>query len=169
MLPVKATFVYTADDLQKAYMLHFNKKIPFKSRKNLFIALGLIAAGCLIYFFDVFNGELTWICWFLMGYGVMLMAVYYYRLLTIGKKYFKNLPQEKNKFPYIFSREGIFFEGEKTTQIKWDHFYAALITDKMVLLYASETKFNIFPRRCFSDAQYEEFTNLVRQNIANWK
>jgi len=170
MFPIQVNITYTSDDLQKAYMLHFNKKQPFKSRRNLFMALALILIGVFVYFYDPFNGELNWVCWFFMGYGLVLLIVYYYRLFTIGKRYFKKLPQDKNLFLYTFSEEGFSFQGEKTTNtIKWEHFQSALITDKIVLLYANELKFNIFPRRSFTDTQFEQFTQLVRQNIANWK
>ncbi len=166
MIPIKVNITYTAEDIQKAYMLHFNKKLPFKSRRNLFIALALIIIGVLIYYFDTFNGELNWICWACMGYGLALIVLYYYKILTIGKKYFKKLPEDKNLFPYTFSDEGITFQGEKTsTLIKWDRFCSALINDNILLLYSSEVKFNIFPRRCFTDSQFEQLTRLVRQNI----
>ncbi len=170
MNPIKIQITYTADDLQKAYMLHFNKKLPLKSRRNLFMALALIGIGIIVYFFDPFNGELNWVCWFFMGYGLALLVVYYFRLFTIGKRYFKKMPENKNLFPYIFSDEGISFQGENSSKvIKWEFFQSALITDKMVLLYSNEAKFNIFPRKSFTDSQFEQFTQLIRQKISNWK
>lgn len=170
MLPIKVNITYTAEDLQKAYMLHFNKKQPFKSKRNLLMALALIAIGVFVNYFDPFNGELNWVCWFFMGYGLIFLIVYYYRILTIGKRYFKKLPQDKNLFPYTFSEEGISFQGEKNnTLMKWELYQSALINEKMVLLYSNEIKFSIFPRRSFTDSQFEQFSQLVRQHIANWK
>ncbi len=111
MNPIKVNITYIADDLQKAYMLHFSKKQPFKSKRNLFMAIALMCIGGIMYYFDVFNGELKWLCWFFIGYGFILIIAYYYRLYTIGKRYLKKLPESKNYFPYIFSDEVISFQG----------------------------------------------------------
>jgi hypothetical protein len=51
----------------------------------------------------------------------------------------------------------------------WNHFQSALITDKLVLLYANEIRFNIFPKKYFEDNHYEQFLEMVKKHIPNWK
>jgi len=170
MTPIKVNITYTPEDLQKSYMLHFNKKLPLRSRRTLFISIILILLGVFLYYVDVFNGEMNWLCWFFMGYGVALIFYYFIRLYTMGKRFFKKLPEFSNNFTYVFSEEGISVTGVKlSSNLKWNHFRSALITNELVLLYPNEIRFNIFPKKYFIDNQYEQFVQLVKKNIPDWK
>jgi len=151
-------------------MLHFNKKYPFRSRQTLFIAIGLVIIGVFLYYVDLFNGELDWLCWFFGGYGIVVIFYYFYRLFTMGKRYFKKLPDFSNSFSFTINEEEIVIKGEKISSVlKWNHFINALITKDLVLLYPNDIRFNIFPAKYFSGNQFDQFVSLVRKKIANCK
>jgi YcxB-like protein len=50
-------------------------------------------------------------------------------------------------------------------EIKWSEFVRYLESDKLLMLFVTEFKFLIFPKRAFTSGDLDVFKNLIQRNI----
>jgi len=156
METINVDITYTAADLQKSYTLHFKKMYPVKSKLLIIFGILIIALGtAMLLFKDIFNNA-GWLAWFYVIFGVVAIIYHFWQYSTIGRRMFKKLPDFKHAFHYIITEEGIQITSVTvSSDLKWEHYHKATITDDMILLYPNKFRYNLFPKRFFSDRDFK--------------
>jgi hypothetical protein len=155
---------YTADDLQRSYTMHFKKLYPVKSKLLIIFGILIIGLGTTMLFLKGVFVDSESLAWFYVVFGFIAIAYYFWQYGTIGRRMFKKLPDFHSPFHYEISDQGI-----KTTSktidsdVKWDHYKRAIITDDMVLLYPNNLRYNLFPKRFFSGNDFDLLCTLIRE------
>jgi hypothetical protein len=165
------TIQYSAEDLQQAYHLHYRKAFPVGSK--LLLILGGIAfvfgLGLLLYSYLRLNFT-NWFAWFLIIYAVLMVAFYYWRYYSMGKRMFKKMTDFQYPFQYHFSDKGIKVSNPNVnSDNKWSYYEKHIMDDDMILLYPNKLRFNFFARRHFEGAAFDELREFVTKNVKSYK
>jgi len=161
---------YNFSDLQIAYNLHFKKLYPIKSMLLLLFGVLLVIIGLLLCFLDnhLEKSILLGVLYTILG--IITICYYYWMYKTMGKRMFKKMPDFSNEYHYDFSNEGINIKSKTIdSDVKWDYYKSALISNDIILLYANKFKFNLFPKRFFSNEQYDSLINTIKSKITDYK
>ncbi|HNW53821.1 MAG TPA: YcxB family protein [Bacteroidales bacterium] len=160
---------YTPEDLQLAYATHLKKMYPIRSRMLLVIAAVSFIIGCILLFYERKNGSVdytNWAAWFLIAYGVAIAGLYFYNQHNLGKRMFSKMPDFINPFSYIFSSEQIQVSSDNINNTnKWEFYESALITPEIIILYPNKFRFNLFPRKYFTDEEFDMLKQWIRAKI----
>ncbi|HNZ42047.1 MAG TPA: YcxB family protein [Bacteroidales bacterium] len=160
---------YTPEDLQMAYSTHLKKMYPVRSRMLLVIAAVSFIIGCILLFYEHKNGSddyTNWAAWFLIVYGVAIAALYFYNQHNLGKRMFSKMPDFAKPFSYVFSPEQIQVSSDNINNTnKWEFYQSALITSEIIMVYPNKFRFNLFPKKYFSDEEFELLKQWVRAKI----
>ncbi|HOY31481.1 MAG TPA: YcxB family protein [Bacteroidales bacterium] len=160
---------YTPEDLQMAYTIHLKKTYPLRSRLLLVVsAVSLIVGGALLVY-EAMKGNadaINWAAWFLIAYGIAIALLYFYNLRTIGKKMFTKMPEFARPFQYLFTAAGVQVSTQNmNNQNKWDFYQSALICPETIIIYPNKFRFNLFPKKYFTDEEYELLKQWIREKI----
>ncbi len=166
MEKIEVTLQYTAQDLQHAYKLHFHKMNPFRSRVILVLGALLVLLGIILVFLQSVAGMITWISWFFLVYGILVVVYYYWRINNMGKSAYKRLTEFHYPFTFTFTDEGVQSVG-KTLSSKntWDHYQVALIRPEIILLYPNKLRFILLPKKYFTEGDFEVLSRVVREKV----
>ena len=161
---------YNYSDLQIAYNLHFKKLYPIKSRLLLLFGALLVIIGLLLCFLDnhLEKSILLGVLYSILG--IITICYYYWMYKTMGKRMFKKMPDFSNEYHYDFSNEGINIKSKTIdSDVKWDYYKSALISNDIILLYPNKLRFNLFPKQNFSQEQYDWLISIIKSKIKDYK
>jgi len=161
---------YNYSDLQIAYNLHFKKLYPIKSRLLLLFGALLVIIGLLLCFLDnhLEKSILLGVLYSILG--IITICYYYWMYKTMGKRMFKKMPDFSNEYHYDFSNEGINIKSKTIdSDVKWDYYKSALISNDIILLYPNKLRFNLFPKQNFSQEQYDWLISIIKSKIEDYK
>jgi len=163
METINVNITYTADDLQKSYTLHFKKIYPIKSKLLIVFGVLIIALGIVMLSLkDIFN-ETGWLAYFYVIFGMFAIIYHFWQYATIGRRMFKKLPDFRHAFHYVISDEGIqTASATASSDVKWEHYKMAVITDDLILLYPNKLRYNLFPKRFFSERDFRNLHEKVK-------
>lgn len=170
MEPIEIEITYTADDLQKSYKAHFNKQYPIRSKLVLFMGILLIILGLLLVAIENATSKSNWLGISYSGLGAIAIIYYLWNSNTLGKRMYNKMPDFKLPYHYKITSEGINITNKSiSTDVKWDHFWNSLITDDMILIYPNKYRYNLFPKRYFTDEQFQQLAKLIKENVVHKK
>ena len=161
---------YNYSDLQIAYNFHFKKLYPIKSRLLLLFGALLVIIGLLLCFLDnhLEKSILLGVLYSILG--IITICYYYWMYKTMGKRMFKKMPDFSNEYHYDFSNEGINIKSKTIdSDVKWDYYKSALISNDIILLYPNKLRFNLFPKQNFSQEQYDWLISIIKSKIEDYK
>ena len=161
---------YNYSDLQIAYNLHFKKLYPIKSMLLLLFGVLLVIIGLLLCFLDnhLEKSILLGVLYTILG--IITICYYYWMYKTMGKRMFKKMPDFSNEYHYDFSNEGINIKSKTIdSDVKWDYYKSALISNDIILLYPNKLRFNLFPKQNFSQEQYDWLISIIKSKIEDYK
>ena len=161
---------YNFSDLQIAYNLHFKKLYPIKSMLLLLFGALLVIIGLLLCFLDnhLEKSILLGVLYTILG--IITICYYYWMYKTMGKRMFKKMPDFSNEYHYDFSNEGINIKSKTIdSDVKWDYYKSALISNDIILLYPNKLRFNLFPKQNFSQEQYDWLISIIKSKIEDYK
>ncbi|HNW90722.1 MAG TPA: hypothetical protein PKN48_13760 [Bacteroidales bacterium] len=160
---------YTPEDLQLAYTTHFRKMYPVRSRMLLVVSAVSFIAGGIVLVYELIKGSdsfINWAAWFLIAYGVLIFILYFYNLRTVGKRMFAKMPDFEKPFNYIFSSENVQVSAETINSTnKWEFYQSAMICSDIILVYPNKFRFNLFPKKYFSDEEFEMLKQWIGAKI----
>lgn len=159
------TFQYTPQVLQQAHEIHYKKFFQFQSRLPLILGFMAGWAGLLLLLILGKEGN-KFLSISLIFSGVIAIIIYFWMLKTIGKRVYKKIPQYHDPFMIAINDQLILMtiHGE-TFELPWESIKKAVVTNNNVLLYPTDRMFYIFPKRNFSNNEFEEFEELVRNKV----
>jgi hypothetical protein len=163
---VKVTIQYTAEDLQKAYNLHFKKMHPFRSKLVLILGGLLVLLGVFLAVLQSISGVITWMSWFFVIYGMLVVFYYFWKYNRMGKTAFRKLTEFHYPFTFTITEEGIQTVGKNVeSKNSWEHYQSALVTQHFVILYPNKLRFVLLPKKYFSDEDFALLSGLVKEKI----
>lgn len=166
---IEKTIKYTREDLQLAYTTHFRKMYPVRSRLLIVVSVISLIAGVLFIIYDLKKGSniyANWAAWFLICYGVIIAILYFYNLRTVGKRMYSKMPDFERPFNYVFTDEQIQVSSETiNSNNKWEFYQSALISPEVIMVYPNKFRFNLFPKKYFTDQEYETLKQWIRAKI----
>jgi hypothetical protein len=166
MEKVEVTIQFTPEDLQLAYKLHFLKMNPFRSRLVLILGVLLVLLGFLLVFLQSIAGMITWISWFFVVYGILIVVYYYWRISRMGKAGFKKLIEFHHPFTFSFTNEGVKSIGKTAkSDNTWEHYQVALVRPEIILLYPNKLRFVLLPKKYFTDEEFEQLRTWVTEKV----
>lgn len=146
-----------ADDLQLAYELHWAKKRPIRSRVSLFIGCLCLLMGALLGIRE--GGVLVF-----LGIGNIAVYMYYYKMT--GRRLAKKMSNLTQVEKTVFTDKGIHVESVSGAgETLWAAYEDAVISDKMILLYSNQLTFHFFPKRVFTDDEFNVLKEMVKKNL----
>jgi hypothetical protein len=158
---------YTAEDLQKAYTIHFRVIYPMRSRLWLIFSLASVAAGSFFFVWSMFRySEINYGGAFLILYGIILLILFNYRYRTMGKRMFKKMPEFSDTFHYVFHENGVRIASTNiNSDLKWSHFTRCYAGSEVIMVYPNKFRFSFYMRRHFTDLEYDTLTYWVNSHI----
>ena len=166
---IEKNIQYSPGDLQLAYTTHFRRIYPVRSRLLLFVsAVSFIVGGALLIYETTrsYAAVTNWAAWFLLAYGAIIAVLYFYNLRTVGKRMYSKMPDFKKPFNYVFSAESVQVSSENVNSTnKWEFYQSALISSGVIMVYPNKFRFNLFPKKYFSDEEYEMLKQWIRAKI----
>lgn len=165
-MEIRKKIQYSAEDLQLGYTLHLNKNYPFRSKLLLFMGLLLMIMGVLLVILQSIAGNLNWLSFSFIVYGIAILIYYKWKLKAMGKAAYKKLTNFHHPFDFTISEEKVITSGKNTTsESAWEHYEFAVISEKILLLYPNKLTFVIFPRKYFSDTEYGQIKSWIEQKV----
>jgi hypothetical protein len=163
---LQVTIQYTADDLQKAYNLHFKKTHPFRSKLVLILGGLLVLLGLFLAVLQSISGVITWLSWFFVIYGMLVVFYYFWKYNRMGKVALKKLTDFHYPFTFTINKEGIHTVGKNVeSTYTWEHYQSALVTENFIILYPNKLRFVLLPKKYFSDSDFIDLSSLVKEKI----
>lgn len=163
---IEVTIQFTAEDLQYAYKLHFYKTSPFRSRLVLILGVILVILGFILVLLQSITGLITWVSWFFVGYGLLVMFYYYWRINRMGKVAFKKLIEFHYPFIFTFTADGVQTVGKTVSSTNtWEHYQSALLRPDMLLLYPNKLRFILLPKKYFKDEEFEQINAWMKEKV----
>lgn len=166
---INKKILYTSGDLQLAYQTHFRKRYPIRSRLLLIIGaisffIGLFLLVSQKHRFDIeYN---NWASWFLLFYGVLIAFLYFFNLKNIGRRMYSKMPEFRSEFEYTYTEESISVKSENTNNNnKWEYYQNSIITKDVIIIYPNRFRFNLFPRKYFTEEEYNQLKNWIVSKI----
>lgn len=164
---IKIEIQYTPEDLQKSYRLHFKKLYPVRSKLVLALGSFLMVLGILLVMLEQAGNKSVLLGVSYIFLGTAAVGFYIWNNATIGKRMYKKLPDFRHPYTYVFSEEGMHVSSVNiTTDIKWDHFWKAVVCPDMILLYPNKFRYNLFPKKYFTHGQFEHLKYLISKFVA---
>ena len=166
MEKVEVTIQFNAEDLQSACKLHFFKMNPFRSRLVLILGGILVVLGVILVLLQSMVGMITWVSWFFVVYGLLIVFYYYWRIQRMGKAAFKKLIEFHHPFTFTFNNEGVKSVGKtaKSDNV-WEHYQLALIRPEMILLYPNKLRFVLLPKKYFTEEEFVQLKSWVTEKV----
>lgn len=168
MSSIEKTVQYTAEDLQWAYSVHYKKKYPMRSKLMLITALISIAVGVALVVVSVafpHSQVSSWVSWFFLCYGLMILVMYYMNFKNIGKRLYQRSPDFQKPFHYIISETRLEVKTENfNNNNEWNHFTSAMLVSDVLLLYVNKYRFNFLLKKHFTDEEFKQITAWISQN-----
>ncbi len=166
MESIKIEILYTPEDLQKSYQIHFNKMYPIRSKMVLILGILLVVLGILLALLEHTGSRSLLLGTSYIFLGFIAVGFYFWNRATIGKRMFKKLPDFSYPYIYTIGDEGLLVTSKNiTTEVKWAHFWKAVICTDMILIYPNKFRYNLFPKKYFTPEQFEQLTKLVVDNV----
>jgi hypothetical protein len=163
METINVDITYTAADLQKSYTLHFKKMYPVKSKMLIIFGILIISLGAIMLLLKSAFNDTDWLPWFYVIFGVLAIIYHFWQYATIGKRMFKKLPDFKHAFHYVITDEGIqTASATASSEVKWEHYHKAIITDDLILLYPNKFRYNLFPKRFFLERDFKALYTKIK-------
>ncbi len=166
MNPINIQFTYSAENLQAANKLHYKKNYPVRGRILLWFGILLIWTGVLFMMMKGIEGHELMIYTFI-AYGVLVIGIHFYIMNTLGKRLFKK--HKNHVLPIDIEITDQFIQltaNENRAKVKWNEILKATMNENIVLLYISKMSFYIFPKENFKGNEFELFTSLVKEKVA---
>lgn len=138
----------------------------------------LIVIWFILLFFLIANFFLSWGnlgsigLYLLFPFSVIFLGLYWVLSPSISAaRLFKQNPQLKEPISGVVSKTGVSLNTYKSVvEHKWKQYQTVRQSSDLVLLYYDKTSWNYFPRHFFkNDADWQEFLDLVAQNISGKK
>jgi hypothetical protein len=166
---IEKTIKYTPEDLQLAYTTHFRRMYPVRSRLLIVVSIISLIAGCVFIIYDLKKGSNiygNWAAWFLICYGIIIGILYFYNLRTVGKRMYSKMPDFEKPFNYVFTDEKIQVSSETiNSNNTWEYYQTALISSEVIMVYPNKFRFNLFPKKYFTNEEYEMLKQWIRAKI----
>ena len=164
-LPINIQFTYSAENLQKANILHYKKNYPFRGRILLWFGALLLWTGILLGILKGWTGNQLIIYTFI-AYGVIVITIHFYIMKTLGKRLFKKHKDRVATMQIEIANQYLrFTAGEQSANVKWNEIEKYLMNDDIILLYISKLTFYIFPKENFKGNEFAEFAELVKEKV----
>jgi hypothetical protein len=158
---INLTIQYSHEDLQASYMLYYSHYYPVRSRLLLILGISIFALSVLMLvishggFMD--DPIYEYPGWFLLFYGIAVIAFHLWRMKTLGRRLFKKMPEFHSPYNITFSNKGIVTKGALiSSDVNWSYYTDTAITPELILLFHSKLKFNMYPKRFFSDDEFRQ-------------
>ncbi|MEI6124739.1 MAG: hypothetical protein WCQ95_14060 [Bacteroidota bacterium] len=169
MEPIEKTILYTSNDLQLAYTMHFQKAYPVRSRLLLMVGGLSFLVGIFLLVFQFYASGLNytnWAAWFLLFYGAIIAVLYFYNLSSIGKRMYSKMPDFKKPFHYVFTPDSVQVKSENINATNnWEFYQSAMIHPNVIMVYPNKFRFSLFPKKYFTDQEFETLKQWVRAKI----
>ncbi|MCK9612734.1 MAG: YcxB family protein [Bacteroidales bacterium] len=169
MEKIEKNILFTPEDLQLAYTTHFRRTYPVRSRMLFIISIISLLTGIAFFCYDFSQGNIfikNWAAWFLLCYGITIAVVYFHNLKTIGKRMYSKMPDFERPYNFIFDAGKIQITSETTNNInKWEAYNSALFCENMILLYPNKLRFNLFPKKYFTDEEFNMLKQWIKAKI----
>ena len=164
---IKKEILYSANDLQNAYMIHFRKISPWRSRIWIILSVVSFAAGLVLLLYSFLAaGFLNHGALFLTFYGVFLGVMFYARYAGMGKRMYKRMPDFKNTFTYVFTSEGVKVDSDRIhSQTQWEHFIKCHISQELILVYPNRYRFSFYCSRHFTREEFAVLSQWIQSKI----
>ncbi len=171
-MEIKVRICRTADDFNAAYAVAMQAA---QSRLRMII---VIVIGTLIVLSNLITtaiyrqmpdrDTMQWIGVIVLS--LILWAYMMHKQKKPGKKLLKDNPTLGVEEEVTIFDEGLNYVSKTIdSHIKWAHFIKAGIGKDVILLHPTNLTFQCYPKRFFTNAQYEDFCTLVRANIKEVK
>lgn len=159
---VTITHKLQPDDFSKAAFLHL------RPRPALAVLLTLMLVFCVVALIMSLATmeEPDWTIYAMLFVFVYLVLRFLVILPYRAKKQFSQNRFAKREAECRFDEEGLHTKSEiDTSDIPWDNFHAWKESKRLVLLYITDRNYLVFPRRLFDEPGWEEFRELLGQNV----
>jgi len=166
---IHLTFQYTPEILQEAYTLHYRKNTLLQGRVLLFLGILLIWTGLLLILISRNEGRQVLNYSFVI-YGLIIVVIYVWTMKTIGNRMFKRQKGSLQAMDITVTEGSIMMKTEKgEVNIPWENFQFAAASEDIVLLYPTKSSFYIFPKKNFSEGEFDLFFAMLKQKIQTVK
>ena len=167
MNEIRVTIQYTAEDLQSAYALHLKKSNPFRSKSILILGLIIILLGALLITLQIISKSVTWMSWFFLIYGLIIVFYYFWKFNRMGKVALKKLVEFHYPFTFVITNEGIQTTGKNvSSENDWEHYMSACIMPDMIMIYPNKLRFILFPKKYFTEKEFAQLKEWVEEKVA---
>jgi hypothetical protein len=163
---IEVSIQYNAEDLQRAYALHFKKNHPFRSKIHLILGSLLVLLGTFLMAIEIIAGVWSWWSIVFIGYGILVIIYFFWRSGRMGKAVMKKLVDFHYPFDYIINDHSIKTKGKNSSaETNWEHYQMAIISNEMILLYPNKLRFVLLPKKYFSDSEFSMITTWVKEKV----
>ena len=156
---------YSTKDLQIAYKLHFSQ-VPFwKKYFMLLFGVVVIALAGVLLIFQA-SARSNFFIYLLFVYGIGLFIYQFWFHATIGQRMYKKIPDIRLPYDVKIDESGVLLSNVNVaSNLEWSKYIVAIFDKEILLLYVYGNMFHIFPKRIFSNKQFERVMGLVQKNI----
>lgn len=156
----------TIEYFQKAITLHLSRKSRILPKISLIIAVILIIESIVLIVFSFLLQQSYFYGIFFLIIGIF--GLYrYFTFVRWNSKLSLMMHNIRNKSTsFKINKEGYISlkENKKKTHL-WNDFKEAIITDEIILLYKSWYKYVIFGKESYSDEEFENIKNWIRNAV----
>jgi len=168
-MKIKVKIKRTKDDFYLAYKTIIKSKVR---RKTILAIIGIFLIYYLVIFWsnngDITTFDRTMVFLFVTMFAFFLLSNFILRFRT--RLLFKKNSNLSNEEEITFDKEGLTIASQNAEgKVKWSIYIKALITKETILLFPNTMIFQNYPKRFFSDSEYQELSNLVQTNIKDCK
>ena len=161
--PIEAIFTYSRDEYIRAVRRHYKTNIHVK--RDLVVGSLMVLIGVYLMYFSppnlFFGGFLIILglsCFFMLGYGFLILPVLIYR----------SDPKLKWEYKLTFSDQKIEFKTNDIDSIlQWPLYHSWLRDDEFYILYHGKRNLSVVPRRSLIGDSDDRLALLLQQKIGS--
>ena len=150
------------EDYRRAVYLHLRPRPVFAVAGILMLALAVLALVLMI------RSHPPWdpITLVLPGCLAYFAVFFFVALPWQATRHFRQNRFLAHATEYRIDETGLHAQSDLgTTEIPWDHLHKWKENRRLILLYPTDATYFLFPRRLFTDAEWEEFRALAAQHL----
>ena len=161
----------TADDYVNAQFLHMRPRPVIKFAGYILAILFAVVVIISVYRMLLHGNENIGSCTFFVIVCSLYLLMYFRVLIPLrAKKIFKQQKTLHDPFETEISIEGIATTHPRGNfKMAWKDFHKYKVGRDLILVYQSDAIFHMFPKRWFSDSEYAEFQQYLKEALGNPK
>ena len=163
--PIEIVFTYSREEYVRAMRRYYHAVLHVKRD----IAFGLIGVSVGLYMLQSSYGG--WLGWFLVGSGLIFLAIVAYALLILPQVIYSSQPKLKNEYRLTFSDAGIEFKTDGIdSKLDWSFYHSWQRDADFYILFHGRRDLSVVPRRVLTAGENDRrFADLLVRKIGSSK